>query len=418
MLIAYGDRFLFRAVVLSGRRLPVCSAREGVCFLHVPPSCRLRPGDTGWFAELAQVSRQAPDGVDYPNDGQRFAGSTLDPSGICRLRAVLRPFQPSRLELQTIHDHVKRLQQHFIDRLRRLDRPLLNAEKLLYQAGAVHGHFLTFQLSFAEAASGIASRSKEQSVYVDHRGSRLCFGFGLYHDLDDVEELFRRLRRWHGSVSESMAYGTSQETPDPTRSAGKFGWAAIWRIAKNSRFAAVRANPCSRRLFPCHGDSNDGKIACELHRVRGAIFDVREHPNRNVSEENSMRFRMVRALAFILLLSPLGGMVQAEVALKDKSEILGIWLLESVAPGLEKSRIPENRTWEFRADGVLVTSGYNRHFGRDDTQQFKYQIVNGKIQADFPGRPGKTLDYAVYERSGDTMILQGGLEGFYFFKKK
>ncbi|QSA99009.1 hypothetical protein JWZ97_03725 [Methylococcus sp. EFPC2] len=108
----------------------------------------------------------------------------------------------------------------------------------------------------------------------------------------------------------------------------------------------------------------------------------------------------------------------AEVPLKDNSEIVGSWVLESVAPGLNKPKIPENRTWEFRADGTVVTSGFNRHFNRDDTQTTKYQVTDGKIKTDNPGRPGKTLDYTVYEKSGDTLILQGGLEGFYFFKKK
>jgi hypothetical protein len=127
---------------------------------------------------------------------------------------------------------------------------------------------------------------------------------------------------------------------------------------------------------------------------------------------------MIRAIGLFLLLGSFSAMVGAEVRLKDNSEILGKWLLTSVAPGLDKPKIPENRTWEFRADGVVVTSGYNRHFGGEDTQQFRYQVANGIIQAEFPGRPGKTLDYKVYEKSGDTMILQGGLEGFYFFTRK
>jgi hypothetical protein len=93
-------------------------------------------------------------------------------------------------------------------------------------------------------------------------------------------------------------------------------------------------------------------------------------------------------------------------------------MLESVAPGLEKPKIQENRTWDFRADGVVVTSGYNRHFKRDDSQQFNYSVTDGKIRAEDPGRPGKYLEYAIYEKSGDSMILKGGMEGFYFFKKK
>jgi hypothetical protein len=107
-----------------------------------------------------------------------------------------------------------------------------------------------------------------------------------------------------------------------------------------------------------------------------------------------------------------------EVALKDNSELLGSWVLEFVAPGFEKPKIAENRVWEFRADGTVVTSGFNRHFGKDDSQTFKYQVVDGKIMADNPGRPGKLLEYKVYEKSGSDLILQGGLEGFYFFKRK
>jgi hypothetical protein len=126
----------------------------------------------------------------------------------------------------------------------------------------------------------------------------------------------------------------------------------------------------------------------------------------------------MRALGAAFLAGVFGAAAQAEVVLTDKSEIVGKWLLESVAPALNKAKIPENRTWEFRADGMVITSGFNRHFGREDEQRFKYSIADGKIKAEDPGRPGKTLDYMVYEKSGDAMILKGGLEGFYFFKKK
>jgi hypothetical protein len=108
----------------------------------------------------------------------------------------------------------------------------------------------------------------------------------------------------------------------------------------------------------------------------------------------------------------------AEVALKDISEIAGTWKLESVSASLEKPRIPENRIWEFRPDGVIVTSGFNRHFNRNDSFQFTYKVANGKIITDDPGRAGKTIDYAVYKKEGDELILKGGLEGYYFFKKQ
>jgi hypothetical protein len=131
-----------------------------------------------------------------------------------------------------------------------------------------------------------------------------------------------------------------------------------------------------------------------------------------------MKIKIACAFWILLLSGANNGVAWAEVSLKDNTEILGKWLLESVAPGLEKPKIQENRTWEFRADGVVVTSGYNRHFKRDDSQQFNYTVTDGKIKAEDTGRPGKYLEYAIYEKSGDSMILKGGMEGFYFFKKK
>jgi len=108
----------------------------------------------------------------------------------------------------------------------------------------------------------------------------------------------------------------------------------------------------------------------------------------------------------------------AELILKDKSEITGTWKLESVAAGLDKPKIEENRIWEFRQDGVIITSGFNRHFKTNDRHEWTFNVVNGKIVADDPGRPGRTIDYAVYKMEGNELILKGGLEGFYFFKKQ
>jgi hypothetical protein len=108
----------------------------------------------------------------------------------------------------------------------------------------------------------------------------------------------------------------------------------------------------------------------------------------------------------------------AEIVLKDITEITGTWQLESVASNIDRPRIEENRTWEFRPDGVIVTSGYNRHFKTDDRHEWAFKIVNGKIVADDPGRPGRTIEYSVYKKEGNELILKGGLEGFYFFKKK
>lgn len=136
------------------------------------------------------------------------------------------------------------------------------------------------------------------------------------------------------------------------------------------------------------------------------------------SGEISMNFRAFGAAGLIWLVGAMGTTAFGEVPLKDNSEIVGTWRLESVAPALNKPKIEENRTWEFKSDGTIVTSGYNRHFKAEDRHEWKYKIVDGKIVADDPGRPGKTIDYMVYEKTPDRMILKGGIEGFYFFKKQ
>lgn len=131
-----------------------------------------------------------------------------------------------------------------------------------------------------------------------------------------------------------------------------------------------------------------------------------------------MRNSVNKALFGMLCMAGSVSLAWAEVELKDVSEIAGTWKLESVAAALNKPKIEENRIWEFRTDGLIVTSGYNRHFKTNDRHEWKFNLVNGKIVADDPGRPGKTIDYSVYKMEGNELILKGGLEGFYFFKKQ
>jgi kynureninase len=56
------------------------------------------------------------------------------------------------------------------------------------------GHFLTFRLPHAPAVS--KRLAAELGVLTDARQDRLRFGFGLYHDEADIDELFKRLDRF------------------------------------------------------------------------------------------------------------------------------------------------------------------------------------------------------------------------------
>lgn len=128
--------------------------------------------------------------------------------------------------------------------------------------------------------------------------------------------------------------------------------------------------------------------------------------------------RFIKTAATFIALACASSGALAGVELKDNSEIVGSWLLQSVANALNSFKTEENRTWEFTKDGRMITSGFNRYLHTDDRMEFKYRVENGKIVATDPGRPNKPQVYEVYEKTDSGMILQGGLEGFYFFKKK
>jgi selenocysteine lyase/cysteine desulfurase len=170
-------------------------AGEGACFLHVPPGCRLRPADTGWFAGFAGLSGTPGERVEYPDDGRRFAGATFDPCGIYRLRAVLRLFRTLELDIPAIHAHAAALQRRFIGKLERIGHPVLGKECLLFDEGRPHGHFLCFDLPSAEAAQSLREDLRAKGIFVDRRGSRIRFGFGLYHDDSDIDEALWRFGR-------------------------------------------------------------------------------------------------------------------------------------------------------------------------------------------------------------------------------
>ncbi|MFN8847900.1 MAG: aminotransferase class V-fold PLP-dependent enzyme, partial [Bdellovibrionales bacterium] len=54
---------------------------EGCCFLTLPKNCKLRPRITGWFADMAGLENYQS-GVNYSEDGYRFAGATMDYSAM------------------------------------------------------------------------------------------------------------------------------------------------------------------------------------------------------------------------------------------------------------------------------------------------------------------------------------------------
>jgi selenocysteine lyase/cysteine desulfurase len=179
-----------RAFYLAGG-YKYAMAGEGACFLHVPPGLALRPRDTGWFASFGTLETGDGGAVPYAAGGARFLGATFDPVGLYRFNAVMDWLAGLGLTVDAIHAHVHALQRDFIDRLATLGLAALSPAQLVVPLEqANRGHFLTFR---TPQAGALHQRLLDAGIVTDYRGDRLRFGFGLYHDPEDIERLCGRL---------------------------------------------------------------------------------------------------------------------------------------------------------------------------------------------------------------------------------
>lgn len=166
-------------------------AGEGACFLHVPPGQAMRPRDTGWFASFGTLETGDDGAVPYAAGGARFLGATFDPVGLYRLRAVMEWLTGLDVTVEAIHAHVHDLQRAFVDRLAARKLTALHPQQLVVPiAEANRGHFLTFR---TPEAGALHQRLLDAGIVTDYRGDRLRFGFGLYHDPEDIDRLCERL---------------------------------------------------------------------------------------------------------------------------------------------------------------------------------------------------------------------------------
>lgn len=180
-----------RAFYLAGS-YKYAQGGEGACFLYVPETSRHRPLYTGWFAELSHLSAVDKQ-VAYPIDALQYAGSTMDFSALYRLIGVLEKFKSENLSVEVIHTFVQENQNLFMSELEKLKNPLFGRSNLVMIDPANHGHFLTFEL----LSTGITQKAVEVfnklNLKTDSRGSRLRFGFGLYHDKEDIVNAVRKI---------------------------------------------------------------------------------------------------------------------------------------------------------------------------------------------------------------------------------
>ena len=165
---------------------------EGACLLAVPPGCRLRPVDTGWFATFSTMTGPQGNQVPYSDDGFRFWGATFDACGLYRLNASMEWLASTGHTHADVHGHAHRMQDRFIAGLERAALAELRVENLVPPRGSSRGNFLVFDVDDAE---GKYKRMTASGIGIDRRDRRLRFGFGVYHDDDQVDRLLETLAR-------------------------------------------------------------------------------------------------------------------------------------------------------------------------------------------------------------------------------
>jgi selenocysteine lyase/cysteine desulfurase len=163
-------------------------AGEGACFLSVPKDCKLRPKNTGWFAEFGTLSEERQQGVVYAEGGSRFWGATFDYMPLYRLNAVFKLWRDQGLTQANMTSYVQQLMNHFMMRVRKEEKLvwLLNALVTPLGLGKARARFLAFDL---EDAKSLNQFLQHHSVDVDVRGTIVRFGFGIYHNQEDVDQL-------------------------------------------------------------------------------------------------------------------------------------------------------------------------------------------------------------------------------------
>lgn len=143
----------------------------------------------------------------------------------------------------------------------------------------------------------------------------------------------------------------------------------------------------------------------------------------------------ISTLAFSLLISSLA---QAEETITDPSYFVGTWKLITAGPKLvvetKKSdvRLKEtpydyllgsgnksfDETWVFGPDGKFTLTAKDHRASGMITSTSTYIIENNMLKIAKIGRPGKYFTYKVHKREGDELIIRGGMEGYYTFKKQ
>lgn len=124
-----------------------------------------------------------------------------------------------------------------------------------------------------------------------------------------------------------------------------------------------------------------------------------------------MKNKYLKTLPLIAMFFALSA--NADIELKDNSEILGKWNFHDEAVTLTGPKKAVKQEWEFKSDGTLLTKASDDAGRISDLQiAIKYSVENGEIKKQAaPGRE-KYETCKVVEKEGPDMVLKCA---YYFF---
>jgi kynureninase len=151
---------------------------EGACWLHVPASAdRLRPVHTGWFADFAGLEHAGGRAPGYATGGDRFLGSTFDPTAYYRALRVMEWMDREGLTVPVLRAHSLAQTQHLIDRAGAL--PIATPRD-----PARRGGFVAFT---HPRAIELVRRLSDHGVRADARGPYLRLGPAPYTTTTELD---------------------------------------------------------------------------------------------------------------------------------------------------------------------------------------------------------------------------------------
>ncbi|MCT2587594.1 kynureninase/PvdN C-terminal domain-containing protein [Actinophytocola gossypii] len=151
---------------------------EGNCFLRLPPhAATLRPVVTGWFAEFEDLAAEASGLVGYAPGGDRFAGSTYDPTSHYRAARVLDFFAEQGLTPAFLREVSLHQTTLLADRFDALDAPPDVITRDRSAPRTSYGGFLALR---SPVAGELQRKLAERGVLTDSRGEYLRFGPAPY----------------------------------------------------------------------------------------------------------------------------------------------------------------------------------------------------------------------------------------------